>query len=153
MTQEKLMKDRMIRAIVLFGITLIALLVFIGLDIDETHRVQEQYRTQFRTYLVQTSESISSYLDNEGDLPLRYRRILSDFSSANSFGFLLESLTEDQKRSINELQACLMKYPEQMQDKKRLEAMKTAVDDMGNNLDKGFTEAGAVVDSVDKKGH
>ena len=38
------MKNRMIRAIVLFIVTLIALLIFIGLYIDEKQRVQETYR-------------------------------------------------------------------------------------------------------------
>ena len=149
MTQEELMKRRMIRAIVL---TLLALLIFIGLYVEETNRVQETYRTQFNSYLTQASTSIDSYLNAEGDFPLRYRRILSDISSANSFAFLMTGLTEEQKRSFNELQTCLMKYPEQMQDKTRLEAMKTAIKDIGENLDKGFEEAAEVVASIDQKG-
>lgn len=152
MTQEKIMKRRMVTAILLFLLTLIALLVFIGLYIDETHRVQETYRAQFNNYLVKTSSSIDSYLDAEGDLPLRYRRILSEFSSANSFAFVMTGLTDEQKRTVNELQTCLMKYPEQMQDKERLKQTKTAVIDMSQNLDKGFEEASKVVASIDKKG-
>lgn len=152
MTQEKLMKDRMIRAIVLFVITLIALLVFIGLYIDETHKVQETYRTQFNAYLEDTSDSINSYLTAEGDFPLRYRRILSGMSSANSFGFLLTNLTDEQKRTLNELQTCVMKYPDQMQEKQNLEAMLTAVTDIRQSLDKGFDEAADLVASIDKKG-
>lgn len=152
MTQESLMKRRMIRAIVLFLISLIALLVFIGLYIDERNRVQETYRTQFNSYLVKASSSIDSYLNAEGDLPLRYRRILSDVSSADSFAFVMTGLTEDQKRSINELHACLLKYPEQMQDLKRLQAMRTALTDMSQNLDKGFDEAAELVAAIDKKG-
>lgn len=142
----------MIRAIVLFLISLIALLVFIGLYIDERNRVQETYRTQFNSYLVKASSSIDSYLNAEGDLPLRYRRILSDVSSADSFAFVMTGLTEDQKRSINELHACLLKYPEQMQDLKRLQAMRTALTDMSQNLDKGFDEAAELVAAIDKKG-
>lgn len=152
MTQEKIMKRRMIRAIVLFVITLVALLIFIGLYIDETHRVQETYRTQFNSNLINASESIDSYLDAEGDFPLRYRRILSHISSANSFAFVMTGLTEDQKRSVNELHACLLKYPEQMQDPERLKALKTAVNDMSQNLDKGFEETAEIVASIDKKG-
>ena len=153
MTQEKLMKGRMIRARVLFVITLAALLVFIGLYIDETHRVQETYRAQFNTCLEHTSFSIDSYLAAEGDLPLRYRQILSDLSNANSFAFLITEMTEDQKRSVNELYTCLLKYPEQMQEPERLGDLKEAVDDMSQNLDKGFDEAQALVDTIDKKGH
>lgn len=152
MTQEKIMKGRMIRAIVLFVITLIALLIFIGLYIDETHRVQETFRAQFNNYLIKTSANIDSYLDAEGDLPLRYRRILSDYSSANSFAFVMTGLTDDQKRTVNELQTCMMKYPEQIQKKETLEDIRTAVTDMSQNLDKGYDEAAKVVDSINKKG-
>ena len=147
------MKRRMIRAITLFLITLIALLVFIGLYIDETRRVQETYRTQFNAHLVKANESIDSYLNAEGDLPLRYRRILSDVSSANSFAFVMTGLTEDQKITFNEIHACLLKYPEQMQDEERMKAMQTAITDISQNLDKGFDEAADIVDSIDKKGH
>lgn len=152
MTQEKLIKNRMIRSRVLFVLTLIALLIFIGLYIDETNRVQETYRAQFITSLNNTSASIDSYLNAEGDLPLRYRQILADYSSANTFAFLMTGLTEEQKIAVNTLNACLLKYPEQMQDTERLNDMKTAVDDMSQNLDKGFEEAAKVADSVDKKG-
>ncbi len=153
MTQEKIMKRRMIRAIVLFLITLVALVVFIGLYLDERNRVQETYRTQFHSYLDQASSSIDSYLDAEGDLPLRYRRILSDISGANSFAFLMTGLTEQQKRSFNELHTCFMKYPEQMQDTERLKAVHTAVNDISQDLDKGFDEAAEIVASIDKKGY
>ena len=153
MTQEKIMKDRMIRAIILFLLTLIALLVFIGLYIDETNRVQETYHTQFNDYLGKTTDAIDNYLNAEGDLPLRYRDILSDFSSANSFGFLMTSISDEHKSTINELHACLLKYPEQMQDRKKMEDMREALTDISKNLDKGFDEAAKIVDSVDKKGH
>lgn len=153
MTQERLMKDRMIRAIVLFVLAFIALLIFIGLYIDETHRVQETYRIQYYTYLTKTNESIDSYLDAEGDLPLRYRRILADMTSAQNFGFLLDEISEEHKRNLTELQACLMKYPEQMQEKEKLEAMRKAVTDISQNLDKGYDEAAELVDSIDKKGY
>ena len=147
------MKDRMIRAIVLFVLAFIALLIFIGLYIDETHRVQETYRIQYYTYLTKTNESIDSYLDAEGDLPLRYRRILADMTSAQNFGFLLDEISEEHKRNLTELQACLMKYPEQMQEKEKLEAMRKAVTDISQNLDKGYDEAAELVDSIDKKGY
>ena len=146
------MKRRMIRAITLLIIAIIALLVFIGLYIDETNRVQETYRTMFATYLTDTTSSIDSYLNAEGDKPLRYRRILADYSSANSFGFLMTSLTDEQKTSLNELHACLLKYPEQMQKEDTLKAMKTAVTDISQSLDKGFEEADKIVASIDKKG-
>lgn len=152
MTQEQIMKRKMHGALVLFAVTLLALLVFIGLYIDETRRVQETYRTQFIAHLDQASGAITSYLDAEGDYPLRYRRILGHISGADSFAFVMDGLTEDQKRAVNELYSALLKYPEQMQETERLEAMQQAVDDMSDSLDKGFEEASAVVESLDKKG-
>ena len=146
------MKNRAIRMTVLFIITLVTLFVCIGLYIDETRRVQETYRIQFNAHLTQAADSINSYLDAEGDYPLRYRRILSNISSADSFAFLLDGMTEEQKKAVNELHAALLKYPEQMQEKERMEQMLEAVNDMRNNLDKGYEEAAAVVDSLDLKG-
>ena len=147
------MKRRMIRAIVLFLAAFIALLIFIGLYIDEKRRIQETYRSQFNTHMHQAATAIDSYLNAEGDLPLRYRIILSDISGANSFAFLMTGLTETQKIAVNELQTCFMKYPEQMQETERLTAVRQAVQDISENLDKGFEEASAIVDAVDKKGY
>jgi len=153
MTQEHIMKKRMTRAITLLVITSTALLIFIGLYIDATRRVQETYRQQFNANLAHTADSVEAYLDGEGDWGLKYRRILSDMSSADSFAFLLANLTEQQKITVNELHTCLLKYPEQMQEKERLEALAQAVTDLQSNLDKGFSEAEDIISSIDKKGH
>lgn len=153
MTQERLMKRRMTRAIVLFAITLAALIIFIALYIDQSNRVQETYRKEYNSYLEKASYAIDSYLNAEGDLPLRYRRLLSEVSSADAFAFVMTGLTDEQKIAINGIHACLLKFPEQMQEKKRLEDMRTAFIDMSQNLDKGYDEAAAIVDAVDKKGH
>ena len=153
MNQEYIMKKRMIRAIVLFIITFIALLIFIGLYIDETRRVQETYRAQFNANLAHTADSIESYLDNDGDLEMRYRRIVSDMSSADSFAFLLTNLTDQQKITVNELHSAILRYPEQMQERERMEATLQAVQDLQENLDKGFEEAEEIVASLDLKGH
>ena len=150
MNQEKIMKKRMIRAIVLFILTFIALLVFIGLYIDETKRTQETYMKQYKANLGHVSEDIASYLDGEGDFDLRYTRIVSDMSSANSFAFLIKRF-DDEKVIINEVNTCVMKYPEQTKGK--LAELKTSIDDILNDLDKGYTEADEFVKSFDKKGH
>ena len=144
------MKRRMIRAIILFVITFIALLVFIALYIDETKHVQETYRRQYHTNLTKVSEDIQSYINGEGDWDLRYVRIISDMSAADSFAFLLE-MPEKQKRTVNEITTCIMKYPEQMKEK--LEELDKAINDMNAELDKGYDEAAAIVASVEKKGH
>ena len=57
---------------------------------------------------------------------------------------------EEKKKAINEITACLMKYPEQM--KTKLEELKTAVNDIIDELDKGYDEVSAVVGAVDKQG-
>ena len=147
------MKRKMHRAIALLLIVTAALAVFIGLYVDETRRVQETYRTQFNAALAHTSDSVASYLDAEGDWELRYRRIICDMSGAASFAFLLKNLTEEQKVSVNELLSALLKYPEQMRETERLEALKKTVDDLQANLDKGFEEADEIVAGLDLKGH
>ena len=151
--QETLMKRRMISAIILFLITFIALLVFVGLYIDESRRTQEAYNTQYVTNLTHVSEDVGSFLDAEGDKDFRYVRIISDMSSANSFAFLLDRLSEDRKKTVNELNACIMRYPEQMQEENKLTELKTALEDIIAGLDQGYDEAQALVDSIDKQGH
>lgn len=144
------MKRRMISAIILFIITFIALLVFIALYMDEVRRVQETYRNQYRTSLGDVIEDIGSYRNGEGDMELRYRRILSDMSGATSFVFLIDDLG-DEKKVINEVNTCIMKYPEQMRSK--LDKLETALQDILDGLDKGYDEAKALVDSIDKQGY
>ena len=150
MNQEKLMKRRMISAIVLFLITFVALLVFIALYMDEVKRVQETYKKQYRTGLQDVITDIESYKNAEGDLELRYMRIVSDLSGANAFVFLIEDLDEE-KKTINEVSTCLIKYPAQMKGK--LDELETAINDILEDLDKGYDEAQALVDSVDKQGY
>ena len=143
----------MVIAITLMLIALIAMLVFMGLFVNETRRVQETYRTQFNAQLGDTIQAVDSYLDNENDMDFRYRRILSDMAGADSFAFLLENLTEEQKITVNELLSAMIKYPVQMKEKTRLQEVRQALSDMQENLDKGFEEAKAVVDAIDKKGY
>ncbi len=151
MNQEKILKRRMITALILWIITLIALLVFIGLYIDETRRVQETYRKQYKTELTHAVKEIDSYLENKGDTALRYKRITSYVTCASSYAFLIENSFDKQQKVINEVNTCMIKYPEQMSTK--LEELKQAFDDIGADLDKGYEEAQAVVDSVNKKGN
>lgn len=144
------MKRKMIRAIILCLLTMVALAVFIALYIDETRRVQETYRRQYMTDLSHVIEDIDSYKKGEGDHSLRYMRIVNNMGSANSFAFLIESLDDEKKKTINEVNACVMKYPEQMKDK--LDELRTALSDISEGLDKGYTEAADMVSSVDKMG-
>jgi len=144
------MKKRMWTAIIMFIITLIALLVFIGLYIDETRRVQRTYRKQYRTELRHVSGEIEGYLNTEGGYDTRYSMIIGYMSSAASYAFLIDDFDENQK-IINELNTCLIKYPEQMSE--RLPDVKKAIDDILDDLDKGYEEADTIVDEIYKKGN
>ena len=120
--QEKIMKRKMISAIIWAIILLIALLVFIGLD---------------------------TYFSRKIDYDLHYNMVISDLGSARSFVFLIDDYSERQK-AINELHYCFVKYPKQM--KTRLEAVNQGLKDIVDNLDKGYDEIREVVDSIEKKG-
>ncbi|MBR1393165.1 MAG: hypothetical protein IJ561_04950 [Ruminococcus sp.] len=150
MNQDKLMKRRMIIAYILLGITVIALIVFIGLYIDETQRVQETYRKQYRTELGHVVEEIDIYSEAEGDRTMIFNRIANYMGNAGAFAFLLEDFEESQI-IINETATALIKYPEQMSEK--LEDLKTAVNDILADLDKGYDEAQEIVKSLDLKGY
>jgi hypothetical protein len=149
MGQEELMKRRMVRALILFGVTFVALLIFIGLYIDEKRRVQETYAAQYKLSLLHASEDIGDYLGGEADYDMRYVRITCDMGCANTFAFLIEDFG-DRRKTVNQLYTCLLKYPNQM--KTRLTALDAALNDMAADLDKGYEEAAALIESVDKKG-
>ena len=149
MNQERIMKRRMISAIIISIITLIALLVFIGLYVDETRRVQETYRSQYKINLAHVKEDLDSYLDSEGDKDMRYVRLVSDMSSVNSFAFLINDFTEEQK-AINQINTALIKYPDQM--RARLDELRDIIKDISQDLDKGYDKAFKLVESLNKKG-
>lgn len=150
MNQDKIMKRRMVTAIILLIITLIALFVFIGLYVDETHRVQETYRKQYRTELGHASEEIDIYLEPEGDHDLIYERVSSYMSCAASFAFLIEDFEEKQV-IINQLNTALIKYPVQM--KPKMKEVKEAVDDILSDLDKGYDKLSELIGSLELKGN
>lgn len=137
--------------ILLLVMSLIAMTIFAALYIDETKHTQETYRIQYKTNINHVVEDINSYQNGEGALDLRYRHLVNDMGSANSFIFLIEGMDEE-KVIINEINACLLLYPEQMQEKENLEKLKSAMEDIAADLDKGYDETKALVDSIDKQG-
>ena len=147
--QEYLMRQKMLRAIVIAIILGIALTAFIALYVAETKRVQETYRAQYNKSLIAVLEDIHSYQNADGDFELRYRMLVSDMASANSFAFLLNDFTERQK-SINGLYTVVIKYPEQTQ--KRIDEVEVIFADLTANLDKGYDEMDEFVASIDLKG-
>ncbi|SEF79233.1 hypothetical protein SAMN04487934_103168 [Eubacterium ruminantium] len=148
--QEFIMKRKMIRAIIIAILSMVALVVFIALYIAETHKVQEAYRRQYRKNIETLASDIEKYKNADGDFELRYRMLLSDISNANSFAFLLNDFVDEQK-NINGLYTVFLKYPEQT--KERLDEIKVFIDDILANLDKGYDEMGEFVESINKKGY
>lgn len=150
------MKRKMIAAIIWSFIMLIALLVFIGLYIDKSKEITDRFRSQYKQSIADAADEIDTYLDTKVDYDMHYKMLISNIGAARSFIFLLEedddkknNMTENQK-AVNELHYCLVKYPEQM--KTKIEDVSKALHDVYDNLDKGYDEMRAIVDSVNKMG-
>ena len=150
MGQEYLMKRKTVRAVVIAILTALALVVFIALYVDECKIVRETYHEQYTIMLRQVLEDIDSYQNAEGDLEFRYRRLTADMNTEASFLFLLDEMEEEQK-AIQELYTVVLRYP--VQTAEGLEEIKTALNDILANLDKGYDEVRSFVDGIDKKGY
>ncbi len=145
------MKRKMITAIIWSFILLIALLVFIGLYVDKTKESKDKYKAQYLLCITDAAEEIDTYLDRKIDYDLHYNMVISHLGAARSFAFLIEDDDmSDKQKAVNELHYCFVKYPEQM--KTKLADVSTALNDVKDNLDKGYDEMREVVDSVDKMG-
>ncbi len=141
----------MITAIIWSFILLIALLVFIGLYVDKTKESKDKYKAQYLLCITDAAEEIDTYLDRKIDYDLHYNMVISHLGAARSFAFLIEDDDmSDKQKAVNELHYCFVKYPEQM--KTKLADVSTALNDVKDNLDKGYDEMREVVDSVDKMG-
>ena len=151
MNQEKIMKRKMVTAIIWSIILLIALIVFIGLYIDKTKENKQRYKDQFLRNISDAADEIDVYLKSNIDYEMHYNMVLSDVGAARSFIFLVEDEEwTDRQKTVNELHYCLVKYPDQMKNK--LKDVSDAFKDVYDNLDKGYDEMSAIVDSVDKMG-
>ena len=150
MGQELIMRRKMWRAITLFIMTLIGLIVFIALFIDETKRVQETYRAQYKRNVEILSNDVKNYLDSDGDLELRYRIIVSSISNANNFAFLQDDFLEKQK-TINSLYTVILKYPQQC--KERMTEIDVALDSLVANEGDAYQKIDEFVESIDLKGY
>ncbi len=147
--QEYIMKRKMLSAIFWAIILAIALVVFIALYVEESHRIQETYRTNYIRAIETLQDDINSYVNAEGDKDFWYRMVVADMSTVNSFSFLIDDFTEEQK-CINGLYTVLLKYPQQSTE--RMDEIQAILDDVLANLDKGYVEMAEFVESVNKKG-
>lgn len=147
--QEYLMKRKAVRAVATSIITIIALIVFIALYVEETREVQRTYQKQFEIGLKTVCDDIDSYRNAEGDLEFRYRRLVADMNTTASFLFLMKK-HEEQKKVIQTLYTVVLRYPEQ--SRSRLDEIYDALTDLRNGLDKGYDEIKTFTDSIDRKG-
>ena len=150
MGQEFIMRRKMLRAIVLMIITMIALVVFIALYIDERQKVQETYRKQYVKAIETADDEIKGYLNADGDLDYRYRMIFTSMAEARVFAFLRKDFVDNQK-SINELYTVFLKYPDQTRE--RMEEVKVLLDDILSEKREAYDNINEFVDSIYKKGY
>lgn len=147
--QEYLMKRKMVRAVIISIITLVALAVFIALYLDEKKKVQQTYHDQYEKTLKTVLTDIQGYEKAEGDLEFRYRRIVADMNTAASFLFLMDDHVEE-KKTMQECYTVLLRYP--VQSRELLEKIEEAINHVLEGMDKGYEEVEAIVESIDKKG-
>lgn len=150
MNQEKIMKARMVTAITVAVLALIAVFVFAGLYYDERLRIRADHIAEFEDNLLRAAEEIDTYTEKGTDYDLHYNMVISDLGAARAMIFLVDDYTEKQK-IINEIHYCFIKYPEQMRDK--LPEASQAFHDTADHLDKGYEEIRAITESVDKLGN
>ena len=113
MNQEKIMKAKMITAIIIAAASLIAAFIFAGLYSDQKKQNRLDHIDQYEKNLAQAADEIDNYLEKQTDYDLHYNMVLSDLGAARSMIFLISDYTEEQK-TINEIHYCFVKYPEQM---------------------------------------
>lgn len=143
------MKAKMITAIVVAVVSIIAVLVFAGLYFDQLQKNRLDYIYRYEESILNAAEEIDKYNEKLTDYDLHYNMILSELGAARTIVFLVDDYTDKQK-AINEIHYCFVKYPEQMKDK--LDESAQAFHDIADHLDKGYEELQEIIDSVDKLG-
>ena len=149
MNQEKIMKMKMVSAIIIAIAAIVVAFIFGGLYYDQKKQNRLEYIDKYEDNISQAAKEIDTYLEKKTDYDIHYNMILSDLGAARSLIFLVDDYTDKQK-PVNELHYCFVKYPEQMKGK--LKETSKALKDISANLDKGYKEAQEIVDSIDKKG-
>ncbi|MCR5292061.1 MAG: hypothetical protein K6E28_04115 [Eubacterium sp.] len=147
--QDYIMKNKMVTAIVIALMLAVGLVVFIALYVEEKERVQATYRQMYQNSITAVLDDIDSYQNADGDFDLRYRMLVADMSNLNSYAFLINDFTEEQK-SVNSLYTVIIKYPEQTADK--MDEITTCLEEVMDGLDKGYDDMDAFVESIDLKG-
>ena len=151
MNQDKIMKRKMMIAIIVCILSLIGLFVFAGLYSNEKKNTQRTYYNIYIKNMEEACDEVSTYLQNGKDLEMHYNVLLSDVGTARNMIFELENISEEKQKQVNTFYYCLVKYPTQMQA--RLDEIYTALDDVSANLDKGYDELAQITDSLDLLGN
>lgn len=150
MTQEKIMKRKLVTTIVIMFIVVIALFVFIALYVDEVRKTEETFKKHYKLCVSSASENIDLYFSKGTDLDMRYNMIMSDVAAARTIVFLIKDYTEEQK-AMNELHSCFVKYPDQTAEK--LEEIGDALDMVTSGEENCYDRLNEIIDSYDKKGY
>lgn len=150
MNQEKIMKAKMVTSIIIAVASMIAVFIFAGLYFDQIKKNRLEYIAQYEENISLAAEELDKYIEKQTDYDLHYNMVLSDLGAARSIIFLVDDYTDKQK-IINEIHYCFVKYPVQMKEK--LEESAQAFHDIADHLDKGYEEAQAIIDSVDRLGN
>ena len=147
MNQEKIMKAKMITAIVFAVTALIAVLVFAGLYFDQRQKNRLDYIYRYENSILNAAEEMDKYNEKLTDYDMHYNMILSELGAARTIVFLVDGYTDEQK-IINEIHYCFVKYPDQMKNK--LNESAQAFHDIADHLDKGSDAAQEIITSVEQ---
>lgn len=113
----------------------------IGVAEDGSYITKGDANTEADPVTVKRSKIVGKYAGKS-----RFLRWVNSFAS----GKKLIMIAAEEQKVINELHYCFVKYPQQMQGKLKESAQ--AMRHITEDLDKGYEEARAVIDSVDKLG-
>ncbi|MGN1090194.1 MAG: hypothetical protein ACI4Q6_07310 [Huintestinicola sp.] len=150
MNQEKIMKAKMVTAIIIAVLSVFAIFIFAGLYFDSTRQNRQEYIVQYEESLRRAAEEIDKLTEKKTDEELHYNIVVSELGAARAMIFMVEDYTDKQK-VINEIHYCFVKYPEQMKEK--LPEVSQAFHDIADHLDKGYDEVQLITESVDKLGN
>lgn len=150
MNQEKIMKAKMLTAIVIAIASIFMIFVFARLYFDQVQKNRLEYIAQFEKNILQAAEEIDTYIEKNTDYDIHYNMVISDVGAARAMIFMVDDYTEKQK-TINEIHYCFIKYPQQMREK--LEDASKAFHNIADHIDSGYDELRLIVESVDKLGN
>ncbi|MGN1421926.1 MAG: hypothetical protein ACI4XA_00980 [Oscillospiraceae bacterium] len=149
MNQEKIMKARMVTAIIIAIAAAVAAFIFAGLYFDQREENRLVHIEQYEKSISQAADEIDTYLEKQTDAELHYNMVISQLGAARAMIFLVDDYTENQKL-VNEIHYCFVKYPVQMSE--RLAESAQAFHDIADHLDKGYDELREIIGSVDRLG-